>query len=113
MRNKLKLGYLLGEGPPGAKAREHILNMNHDTLVGGTLDFYADMYDLLSSLISGEHPLAELAKDSKTDVFVLPEYHEDLVGRLLLRNEPSDIAVWVVEEDEDVKLWGYYHPTDN
>jgi len=54
-----------------------------------------------------------MLKEYKVDVFVLPEYHEDLVGRLLLRNEPSDIAVYVVEEDDDVKLWGYYHPTDN
>lgn len=86
---KSSLGYLLGEGPPGKKAGQTILAMKHDTLIGGTLHGYEDMYALLSSLVSGEHPLAELVEEGKTDVFVLPEYHEDLVGRLLLRNELS------------------------
>jgi len=109
----MKMGYILGEGPPGTEATKHILAMQYDSLVGGTLGGYEDMYDLLSAMISGEHPLADMLKEYKVDVFVLPEYHEDLVGRLLLRNEPSDIAVYVVEEDDDVKLWGYYHSTDN
>ena len=108
-----RFAYMLGEGPPSDKVTKHVLGMKHDTLIGGTLMHYEDMYAFLSALISGEHPLYELVMESKTDVFVLPEYHEDLVGRLLLRNEPSDIAVYVVEEDDDVKLWGYYHPTDN
>jgi hypothetical protein len=108
-----KLGYILGEGPPGKQATQAIMAMRHNSLVGGKLGGYVDMYDILSALISGEHPLASMIKEYKTDVFVLPEYHEDLVGRLLLRNEPSDIAVWVVEDSEEVKLWGYYHPTDN
>lgn len=108
-----KFAYILGEGPPSDKVTKHVLTMKHDTLIGGTLMHYEDMYAFLSALISGEHPLAEVIKDYKTDVFVLPEYHEDLVGRLLLRDTPADIAIYVVEESDEVKLWGYYHPTDN
>jgi hypothetical protein len=110
---KPSLGYILGEEPPSNAVTAKLRDMKHDVLVGGTMMGFEDMYALLSSLVSGEHPLYDLVMESKTDIFVLPEYHEDLVGRLLLRNEPSDIAVYVVEEDDDVKLWGYYHPTDN